>query len=185
MVLTEEKNNHQIKEEGLKNNENRRNNISSERINQMLKLKSNLNNVVFQRFKEKVNDDQLNEVSEKIEELSNFFEKLLQDSGYEKRPYNRRRYGGFRSHYHNNKRHHDNGNGEQDSKKVDDINDDQNKENDNSQKKVNRKKNFRRNNFRRYNNKKNIVLKSDHSGETEISPDSNMKNNEEIDTKKN
>uniref|UniRef100_A0A0K0ET54 SXP/RAL-2 family protein Ani s 5-like cation-binding domain-containing protein n=1 Tax=Strongyloides stercoralis TaxID=6248 RepID=A0A0K0ET54_STRER len=183
MVLTEEKNNVQATEDGLKANEGKRNKNFPESVNQMLKLRSNLNSVVSQRFKDKVNDDQIKEVSEKIEELSSFFEKLLQDSGYEKRPYRGRRYKGYRPRFYNNRKHHGNSGNEHDGEKPKNTTDEHNKENDASQKKSNRKKNFGRNNYRRY-NKKNMNSKANDGTNTEDSPENSKEENEASSVKK-
>uniref|UniRef100_A0A0K0EW29 DUF4476 domain-containing protein n=1 Tax=Strongyloides venezuelensis TaxID=75913 RepID=A0A0K0EW29_STRVS len=149
MVLTEDKSNLQVAEE--------KDNRHTETVAQLLKLKSNLNSVVFQRFKEKVTDEQLDEALKDMTELSEFFEKLLQESGYEKRPFRRRHFNnGYKRNYYNKKRNNKNDNDGSKEPKANDNTEDNNKENDsNGQKEQdNNKRNYRRN-FGRFGNKKN------------------------------
>uniref|UniRef100_A0A0K0ET07 Uncharacterized protein n=1 Tax=Strongyloides stercoralis TaxID=6248 RepID=A0A0K0ET07_STRER len=91
MTSSESKDTTSLVEGDLNKLENTKKNRYPESVSQMLKLKTSLNGAVFQRLNDKVDDAQLNEVSSKILELTNFFEKLLEESGYVKPAYNRHR----------------------------------------------------------------------------------------------
>uniref|UniRef100_A0A0N5BMU4 DUF148 domain-containing protein n=1 Tax=Strongyloides papillosus TaxID=174720 RepID=A0A0N5BMU4_STREA len=157
MVLTEDKSNLQVAEESSKTTEEKKDSRHTETVTQLLKLRSDLNSVIFQRFKEKVTDEQLNEALKDMTELCEFFEKLLQESGYEKGPNRGRRYNNrYRRNYYNKKRNNKNDNDGSNESKGNDNSEDNNKENDSNgdKKQDGKKRNYRRN-FRRYGNKKN------------------------------
>uniref|UniRef100_A0A0N4Z7A1 Uncharacterized protein n=1 Tax=Parastrongyloides trichosuri TaxID=131310 RepID=A0A0N4Z7A1_PARTI len=107
-----------------------------------------VNGIVFQRLKDKVNEDQLKEVSTKVVELSEIFEKLLQDSGYEK-PVFVKRHAPYRRRFNNKKVKTPSGKNEQESSKND-----SNEENINYSipKKVTKKGNHSKS-YKKFNNK--------------------------------
>uniref|UniRef100_A0A0N5BHI4 Uncharacterized protein n=1 Tax=Strongyloides papillosus TaxID=174720 RepID=A0A0N5BHI4_STREA len=126
-----------------------------ESVSQMLKLKYNLGGAIFQRFNDKIEDSQLDEVSNKIQELSEFFEKLLQESGYEKPQYRRRRFN-YRRRFNNGNAKGNSTNNEEPS-----SSDKENNENKNNQNNDPTSKKPKKNYNRRYNkrNKSNMAGK--------------------------